>query len=201
MGNIFEFEQIRTFLPQYLTAADQGRLFQELKSFPENFTYYSQATDIGDEILQGDGWRGFVVIDFLTTEKKNVSGIVLSNSCDLSLSNERAQPPRIVFAPMIQLQPFRDTLRAAGKTDRQIDSLCESIAAQKVTSIFYLPPVPGLMGESIALLDDIHSHPSTDFRRRKRSRLFTLSQAGFYLFVIKLSIHFTRINEGMVRSY
>ena len=31
-------------------------------------------------------------------------------------------------------------------------------------------------------------------------KLFTLNQMGFYLFVLKLSIHFCRFQDGVIRS-
>lgn len=65
------FEQIRLFLPKYLSAEQQRQLFSELAKFPDNFDFYIFRDDLRELLLQGDGWRGFVVIDFVTGERKN----------------------------------------------------------------------------------------------------------------------------------
>jgi hypothetical protein len=54
--------------------------------------------------------------------------------------------------------------------------------------------------DHIALLDDLHTLPLGMFQKADRPKLFTLSQVGFYLFVVKLSIHFCRFSEGISRD-
>ena len=73
-----------------------------------------------------------------------------------------------------------------------------AIRDQRVTSIFHLPE--GAWGpEGIVLLGTIHAHPLDDFLAKDRTRLFTLSQYAFYIFLVKLSIHFTRMQENVRR--
>ena len=115
------FEQIKSYLPSYLTPENKAELFSELKKFPNNFNYY--LCPHKETYLQGDAWRGFVAINFHTQESKMVSGVIISNSCDITPEN-----------------------------------------------------------------------PST------KERLFVLNQFGFYLFLIKLSIHFTRFQEDVNRT-
>jgi len=83
------FEQAQIFLPKYLIPDQQKELFEELKSFPDNQKFYLNQDQFPNEMLQGDGWAGFVAINFKTLEQKTVSGIVLSNTCDISIENER----------------------------------------------------------------------------------------------------------------
>ena len=73
------------------------------------------------------------------------------------------------------------------------------IRAQGVTSIFYLPADDLLEEEHVALLDDLHSMP-LEAHGQAAEKLFTLSMAGFYLFVFKLSVHFCRLHENVDRS-
>jgi len=193
------FEQIRLFLPKYLSAEQQRQLFSELAKFPDNFDFYIFRDDLRELLLQGDGWRGFVVIDFVTGERKTVSGIVLSNSCDIDVENRRDFPANILFAPLIAVEKYKNSLRAIGKRDEQIDEIIGTIRKQYVTSIFYIPSRSGVTVESIILLDDIHAHPLRDFLGRERQPIFTLNQYAFYLFLIKLSIHFSRFREGVQR--
>ena len=49
------------------------------------------------------------------------------------------------------------------------------------------------------LLDDLHSMP-IELHGQAAEKLFTLSMAGFYLFVLKLSVHFCRLHENVDRS-
>jgi hypothetical protein len=193
------FEQIRVFLPKYLTPAEKDDLFEELKRFPSNASFYFDREDLKNELLQGDGWRGFVAIDFLTGNRKTVSGVILSNSCDIDSANVKAFPVNILFAPIINFGKYVERLRAEGKMNDQIQSLLATIRKQRVANIFYLPPCPGVTQESFILMDDIHAHPLSDFLDRDRQCLFKLNQFFFYYFVIKLSIHFCRVQEEVHR--
>jgi hypothetical protein len=193
------FEQIKLFLPKYLTPSEQRELFQELKSFPDNRAFYLPPGALVEELLQGDGWKGFVAINFLTLEKKTVSGLILSNSCDIDARNERTLPTSVLFAPLIALARYRQRLIDAGKTDEQADATLRSIRVQHISNLFFLPPGPYGPEESIVLLDDIHAHPLTHFLASERTLLFRLNQYGFYILLIKLSIHFSRFQEGVKR--
>jgi hypothetical protein len=192
------FEQIRLYLPKYLTPEENKELFSELKKFPESKNFYMLSTPPAD-LLQGDGWTGCVVVNFDSLEKRPVSGMLLSNSCDVDIRNPRVHNSKVLFAPLIRLSGFQQLLFQAGKNEEQINSTMESIRRQTTTYIFYLPSIPGTMDESIILLDDIHNQPLQDFLKTKENRLFTLNPYAFYIFLIKLSIHFCRFQEGVSR--
>jgi hypothetical protein len=191
------FEDFRTFLPKYLTPSDKRELFDALSSYPNLPYHYLSPGDVQEELLQGDGWRGFVLINFHTLEKKNVSGVILSNSCDIDIRNSRAS--RVLFCPLVSLRRYEDALREGGLSDDQIRNTLQDIRAQHVTYIYYLPKEQYGPEESVLVLDDVHSHPLADFLAQERSILFRLSQAAFYVLLIKLSIHFTRSQEGVRR--
>src|SRR3989442_12258569 len=189
------FEQIKLFLPKYLTPQQKSELFAELSKFPENMVFYLSNAVWNDQILQGDGWRGFAAIKFVHAEKKAVSRVVISNSCDIPTGNTRDLPVNILFSPLIEVSKFAETLQAGGKSAMQIEDVLRNIKKQRVTSIFYLPERYGIWPESIILLDNIHAHPLQDFLQARRESLFTLNQYAFYLFLMKLSIHFSRFQE------
>jgi hypothetical protein len=191
-------DQMRLFLPRYLTAERQQDLRRELKAFPNNKTIYT-AQNIDAEILQGDGWRGFIAIDFHSRQGKSVSGIVVSNSCDIDRANPRTLLPNVLFAPLIKMSTFLRHVQASGKDSAQQENIALSIQLQQVTSLMYLPAIQGEFEESVARLDDIRGHPFEDFHGRDRSRIFRLTDFGFYLFLFKLSLHFTRMQEGVQR--
>ncbi|MBK9306890.1 MAG: hypothetical protein IPM58_07350 [Nitrospira sp.] len=193
------YEQIKLFLPKYLSPDQTRDLFSELSRFPDNMAFYLNRDDLRDELLQGDGWRGLIAINFLTGERKTVSGAILSNSCDIDSSNTGSLPVNVLFAPLIELRKFTDRLRGFGKTEDQIQNTVITIKKQQVTNIFYLPECHGSIPESLILLGDIHSHPLQHFLQQSRQPLFKLNQYAFYLFLIKLSIHFSRFQEGVQR--
>jgi hypothetical protein len=193
------FEQIAIFLPSYLSSDEQNNLFAQLKEFPHNKNFYLPTSSFPNDVLQGDGWKGFIAINFDTTEKKAVTGIVLSNSCDIDPANKRDHPPNILFAPIISLQKYAALLFDSGKNAAAINDKLSDIRAQKTTSIFYLPEFGDTIGESIVLLDDVHRHPAPHFYKTKRNKIFTLNQYAFYIFLIKLSIHLTRLGERVHR--
>jgi hypothetical protein len=107
-----------------------------------------------------------------------------------------------VFAPLVPFDAYTSRLRrlpnlAADQIDRKIDA----IKKQRVSSLFFLPRGGKLDNEYIAILDDLHTIPRNTFvAELKRSKLFSLGQMGFYLFLLKLSIHFCRFQEGVVRD-
>jgi hypothetical protein len=193
-----QFEQVRLYLPQYLSPDRQQGLWDELKAFPNNRSIYSTRNEDPDA-LQGDGWRGFVAIDFHSLDRKTVSGLVLSNSCDLSLANKRTTTPNITFVPLMKLQRYLAVLENNGQSDQQRANVAASIRRQEVTSVMHLPAIHGQMEESLALFGDVRSQPLDHFTVGNHSLLFRLSDFGFYLFLFKLSIHFTRMLEGIER--
>jgi hypothetical protein len=192
-------EQIQDYLPKYLSPKQQQELVAQLRDF-ENRSYYTTLHET--EMLQGDGWTKIEIVDFATGARDKIKGILLSNSCDIAPENPREYPPRIVFAPLVPLQAYTDLLkRSTALSSEQIDSKIESIRKQEITSLFYLPQGAGLDADYIAILDDLHNIPLQTFLNvAERTKLFTLGQMGFYLFLFKLSIHFCRFREGIARS-
>lgn len=193
------FEQIKLFLPKYLTPEQTKELYTELSSFPDFKQFYLCNSKLADDLLQGDGWAGLVAINFYSLEAKTVNGLVLSNSCDVSSDNTRKVPVNLLFTPIIRLSRFVERLRSAGQTPQQIKSQLSAIRTQKITSVFYLPKAEGVIEESMVLLDNIHAEPLEHFQNNYKQPLFTLTQHAFYIFIIKLSIHFCRFQEGVQR--
>lgn len=193
------FEQVSLFLRKYLTPSQKQDLYSEMLRFPGTTQFYLHRPDLRDQLLQGDGWQGFIAINFHTGQRKVVSGVILSNSCDASTDNSRSLPVNILFAPLVNLSQYEQLLLTNGKSPAQVSSQFNEIRNQKVTSMFYLPRLSGVIEESIILLDDIHVHPLRDFLEVSHEPLFQLNQFAFYLFLIKLSIHFCRFQEGIQR--
>lgn len=198
-----ETEDLWRQIPHYLTAEPERKiLIKNLQELSEGATkgyYIPQNSDpyLG-EVLQGDGWRGFQVFSFTSGHRRRICGIVLSNSCDISIKNQRIQLPKVTFAPIVRLDRLEEIFVGHGLSSQQIISRIQAIRSQSITSMFYLPADGPLENEHVALLDDIHSVPVMTLREGTE-KLFTLSMAGFYLFVFKLSVHFCRLQENIER--
>jgi hypothetical protein len=195
-------DYLKDQIPSYLTQEAKENLVKalnKLPSFPDSVDFYTSRYP--DEIMQGDGWTNLGIIQYETLEKKEVKGIILSNSCDISPTNKRDIPAKVVFAPIIRLSNYKTLLSNAKVPPETITSKLESIRKQYITTLFYLPVGLGLEEEYIALLDDIHTIPYQSFENQKdTTKLFTLSQVGFYIFLFKLSVHFCRFHENILRD-
>jgi hypothetical protein len=197
-------DALRQQIPFYLTAAPaQKALLDELRKLvagaERGYFIPSGYDGYAGEMLQGDGWSGFQIFSFKTDKTNAARGIVLSNSCDVSQENVRLLPPKVTFAPIVKLSKIVERFKARRLDDEKVASRIIDIKAQRVTSMFYLP-ADGLLDEDhVVLLDDLHSMP-LEVHRQASEKLFTLSMAGFYLFVFKLSVHFCRLHENVDRS-
>jgi hypothetical protein len=194
-------EAIREYLPYYLTEEVKVWIINELNKFHVGQMQYYLFNRYEQEMLQGDGWTRLHLRNFQTGEKILINGVVLSNTCDVDPSNKRDLPVNIVFAPLIPVDAYIGRLVGAGVARHSIDDKMAAMKRQEVTNVFYVPEGGGLETEHIVLLDDIHSMPAHVYEEEKtKSKRFTLSQAGFYLFILKLSMHFCRFHENLVRA-
>ena len=94
-------------------------------------------------------------------------------------------------------------LLAESKIEREkIGHYVNSIKKQYITQIFYLPQGGSLEEEFIVFLDKINSCGDEYIERKKVEdlRLFSLSNYGLYVFIVKLSIHLMRFQEGIDRK-
>ena len=206
---MIEFSDIERYLPQYLSKEASANLFAELKDFPENidnriYTNFLLGSPI---IYQGDGFCGLLSVNLPDAKVAKVPGVILSNSCDIDKANERLSETRLVFATIFQLEKYKNALvktyvDTGKKTEASINGHIDRIRKQYISHIFYLPAGGNLEHESIVFFDRVNNLPNKFVEKIgiQKHRLFTLSDYGFYLFLYKLSIHFTRIRENVTRS-
>ncbi len=199
-----QLEDFKLYLPKFLSAESDKELFDGLKNFPNNidtriYTNYLLDTNI---IYQGDGIKDLLVINLPDLDAKPAPSMVLSNTCDIDLENVRNFPSQIVYAPIFDLNKYQKVLYVKSKkTKEQIDSHIEAVKKQQITQVFYLPKIEGKINESLVFFDRICNFPNKLIPRHnlKDKRLFTLSDYGAYLFLLKLSIHFTRVQDILER--
>lgn len=201
----FDVDHLQRHIPHYLTADDQQILIRELKAIAdgESADYFlgPYQDSFRGVMLQGDGWRGFQLYLFETGELRSVRGLVLSNSCDVDPANPRDLPARVIFAPLVRLAAYRAVLEASSISADRVSAKIAAIKAQKTTNIFYLPAGGPLGEDHVVRFDEAHSMPvAAHAANGDREKLFTLSNTGFYMLVLKLSVHFCRLHEKISRT-
>ncbi|KAF0249421.1 MAG: hypothetical protein FD167_1177 [bacterium] len=208
------FEDIKIYLPKYLSLESQQKLFSDLEQFSNNIiskNFYASDLYQENSVFQGDGLSNLFIIDIQNNNKhislpsiKIAPGpvMILSNTCDIDPNNQRFIPMRVVYCPIIKLSRYVKVLRKRNTSNEKIDSHLESMRKQEVTSIFYLPESNGLKEECMVLLDRINSCDLSfiDLNKLQDTRLFSLNNYGFYVFLFKLSIHISRVREGVDRK-
>src|SRR5690554_1947291 len=95
-------EDIKLYLPKYLSYESTKRLLQEIKNFPNNINdiFYTDRLKNEKFIFQGDAIKDLPVINLPDETIKETPSIVLSNTCDLDLENKRAFSSQVCYAPI-----------------------------------------------------------------------------------------------------
>ncbi len=202
---MISFDEIKKYLPQYLSPGADEYLFQELDQFPDNIDYRLYTTDLRYEntIYQGNGLRNLMIIDLPDTNIYHVNSVVISNTCDLFQENRRPSPSRLCYTPIVSLRKYEKFLRENGVYKAQaLENHISAIKNQFLTQIFFLPKYGALEEDSIIFFDRIQNcdNESIDRSNPIDIRLFTLSNYGHYLFLFKFSMHFTRFTEDIDRG-
>ena len=199
---MISFEDVQQYLPKYLSPEAQKNLFDGLAQFPDNIDsrLFTSSKSNENIIYQGDGLSGLLFINLPDPKTQEILAMVLSNTCDIDQSNHRFFSTNIIYAPIIKLSKYINLLEQVNKV--QLDDHIATIKKQRITQIFYLPKGGSLEEESIVFLDKISSCniQYLNDKNIKEMTLFTLSDYGFYLFIFKLSLHFTRIQEDIERG-
>ena len=203
MSQKFTLEDISVFLPSYLT--DDSAIRAEIKNFTSGqvvTSLYSLTSSTEQVVLQGDGLQEIPISKLPEPKVETAKAIVVSNTCDIDPSNKRNFPAMLVYAPIFDLQKYKASLSKRNIPSDKIGQHIDAIRRQYVTQIFYLPAVTGLEGESIVFLDRVSSCNVEHFDTNTllQERLFSLSDFGHYLFLFKLSIHFTRLTAEVERG-
>lgn len=196
------FEDIKKYLPQYLSDSDAKQLFSALKDFPNNIDerFYSNYS-LDDNILyQGDCLKDIPAFNLPDTRTKLSQSMAISNTCDMDLSNKRLWNTRILLSQIILLEKLEKGLCQRFPKDR-VTNYINSLKKQQITNAFYLPKSKNL-DEAVAFFDYTNSFDINYIDREslKERRLVSLSNYGFYILLLKLSIHFTRVQEKVERN-
>ena len=202
---MMQTDEIGVFLPKYLSEENYRDLLNELKSFPYNMDKRFYTTSLDKNILfQGDAYDSLPFADMANLNNGYMMnyGLIISNTCDMDLSNKRPYPSSIMYAPILSFEKYIMYLRKKNISEESIKRNISDIREQRFTSIFYLPAIYKVP-ESIVFLDRIFNikNDYIDRKTLEKHRLFSLSDYGFYLLLFKLSVHFSRIRERVNRGH
>jgi hypothetical protein len=201
---MIDLDDIRLYLPKYLSPETEQKLLEDLSDFPSNIDERMYTKLESETIFQGDCIKNLLIINLPNTETRETNSIIISNTCDIDVSNKRKFSSNLIYTPLIKLEKYKELLICYNiYSETSIKNHIEDIKKQRITQIFYLPPSAKINEETIVFFDRVCSCDNRYLERSNISeiRLFSLSQYGFYLFLFKLSIHFTRMYEGIDRTY
>jgi len=202
----FSYEDIYQFLPRYLCEDSQEALRKELEKFTKGAISRSLYTNrlLNEKIIfQGDALDGMLIVRLPDPKIQTAKAIILSNTCDIDLNNERQFDSMIVYTPIFDLGKYQESLSKNQVSESRIKDHIAAIRQQLITQIFHLPAGGFLKDEGIIFLDRVCSCVNSTIDRStiKNKRLFTLSDFGHYLFLFKLSLHFTRLTSKVDRGH
>ena len=199
---MFSADELRIYLPKYLSADGERELFEGIKQFPnvDGAKLYTSALKDIPVIYQGDGLTDLLLFKLPEVKSQPGNGLVISNSCDTSPENKRFFDSHFCYSPILRLPLYEKSLLEKYPAVRVKNHLKE-LRDQLITQIFYLPQGGGLDAESFVFLDRIISMPISEIPKDIcKARLFTLSNYGHYLLLVKLSVHFTRLTDPLDRG-
>lgn len=202
---MMSIDDIKAYLPKYLSIESEKNLFEQLNNFPSNMDRRLYTTKLREDkiIYQGDGMEGLLIINLPDQTVKNSSAMIISNTCDIGQDKHSPLPNNVVYSSIFNYDKYIALVKSVkGDNDDYLRSHEASLKQQAISSIFYLPKGGRLANDSLVFFDKVVSCQLKHFDTANvnESRIFTLSDYGFYLFLFKLSIHFTRIRERVDRG-
>jgi hypothetical protein len=200
-----DLSEIKLYLPKYLSPSSEQNLFEQLKNFPQNIDsrIYSENVRLENIYYQGDGSEGLLVTNLPNPDIRSANAMMLSNTCDINPQNKRLFSGQFCYSPILKIAKFKEQLVAKNTdSNERIEQFMETIRSQRVSQILFLPCGGELKEDSFIFFDRICSCNLSYLENAQIAgkKLFSLSDYGLYLFLFKLSIHFTRVNEGKGRD-
>jgi len=129
-------------------------------------------------------------------ETEDVPCMILSHTCDIDVE-DKTRRPLISLAPIFNYEEFAENKTPEYSEEGWKDFL-EHVRTNRITDILYIPKKEPL-DASIVLLDRIFSIDplilQIKLSKNTAKRILSLSQIGFYYFLIKLTYHFARYED------
>lgn len=196
-------DDIKLYLPQYLSALDRDKMMEQIREFTQqgSSNLYTSNYSHSSNLWQGDGIDNMIYVNLPDLQTNELSVMILSNTCDICLDNKRMYGNRVLYAPIINLSKFEANLKTQFDEQR-VDALIRDIKKQQITQILYLPIGYGMNEEGLVFFDRTISLPLNTalVQQMTQNHKFSLNNFGFYLLLLKLSIHYTRVQEKLERT-
>lgn len=192
-------KEIELYLPKYLSPETKNDLFKNLDNLPKSFDMFIKDGSLNkEELLQGDG----IIINM---QNIKMTIMIISNSCDIDPNNTRIFESYMLYAPIFSIDRYRESLIKDGISEDKVNNHIHDIKKQKITQIFYIPKSNStiLQEDCFIFFDRINNISLKKLYNKNEceyQRIFSLSQTAFYIFLIKISINFTRMMEGIDRG-
>lgn len=211
----FNVDNLGELFPSYLSLGEKGRLAKALEQFKgksDNVINYDKfyASNIqSSHFKQGDllAQIRFPHWDIDKSEfiKKYPNAIILSNTCDIAIENERDIDKQVCFAESFKLKDFLDYLQDKGTKPQRIKEISNSIKRQDYSNLFYMPPKNSDENEYIIFFDRVTWFPIKELEIYKSQNfnetlISTLSHFGHYLMIVKMTYHLCRVPEENERE-
>jgi hypothetical protein len=188
-----------SWFPDYLSVDAKDAFQKAFGTFKALRSVYSCSQQ---GYVQGAAFKGFTILRknrSNSCEEKQVSGIILSNSCDIDCANRRDYPVNVTFAPLLTIESLGAMWTAGGANEHQVRDRMSMVKRQSVSHLFYLPNGPH--GKDVVCdFSTLGVMRMDDFIDNSTAHIFTLNDIGYYFFLIKLSIHFLRLTDGVQRE-
>jgi hypothetical protein len=212
MTPIFDFTMIEHLFPSYLTKTEKGRLLEALEQFKDahtkgkwnskNYSHFYAQTPY-NYFLQGDLIREIRYPNWNAQgklfERTFTDALILSNTCDLDLSNLRKAHKQVILAPIIEMAQYLEEI----PNEQEREEIIKGIKAQTTSNILYLPPNMVNGKDYICHFDKAFWFPTDELHSYlsdiEQARIASLDYFGYYLFLVKLSYHFCRLPEEKQR--
>ena len=193
-------EEMQVLLNDNLLRENLDAVVQELQEMAAGRGMI--AANHEDLLLQGDIYDGVPCVlrsgNEITVSPRRV--ILISNSCDASIENPRPVPIDLTVAPLLRLARYEQMLLEKGVSSQAVSDVIKAIRRQEKTNMVFIPAGANVPEDMVALLDRVQSLSVKDFLHADPSRLAVLTQRGFWVLLVKLSMHFLRPHEGVERS-
>lgn len=183
-------EKAAIILPEH-----RKELFAYLKKLPDGIEKWLYRVEIADpqSLYQGDVLLNLPTC-FVDEEGDVVKGndvvAVISNTCDM----QPARQDFIIASPIVSLNELEGDAVA-------VENLRAEIRRNKIFRYFYLPPQNDFPESFIDFSKMVSiSSPYLNGVKRDSPRqcILSLSQNGFYFFLIKLTFHLARMEKPSV---
>jgi hypothetical protein len=176
---------------------------QYLKQIPQGLGDWFYSSLIPQAAYQGDIVDKFEVVYYEVVDDRleiqsleDFPCMLLSHTCDMDLE-DKTREKYVSVAPVFSFKEFAK-FKTSEYSEKGWNDFLDAVKANRITDILYIPGKSPL-DNSVILLDRISSvHPNLLKIRLQKGgtkRVLSLSQIGFYFFLIKLTYHFARYED------